>query len=46
MTSGQIRIIRVAGDHLTIMEDPHVAHLAATVAELIGASFARTGREG
>lgn len=46
MTSGQIRIIRVAGDHLTIMEDPHVAHLAATVAELIGTGFARTGREG
>ncbi|MFJ4693897.1 amino acid adenylation domain-containing protein [Streptomyces sp. NPDC088766] len=46
MTSGRIDIVRVPGDHLTIMEEPYVAHVAATVAELIGAGPARTGREG
>ena len=45
MSSGRIQIIHVPGDHLTIMEEPHVAHLAGTVAELISTDFARTGRE-
>ncbi|MER6252770.1 amino acid adenylation domain-containing protein [Streptomyces sp. NPDC001584] len=45
MTSGRIHIVRVPGDHLTIMEEPHVAHLAGTVAELIATNFARTGGE-
>ncbi|MFD6551045.1 amino acid adenylation domain-containing protein [Streptomyces sp. NPDC058398] len=45
MTSGQIRTVRVPGDHLTIMEEPHVERLANTVAELIDDS-ARSGRVG
>jgi thioesterase domain-containing protein len=44
MTGGRIQVVRVPGDHLTIMEEPYVAHLADTVAELIGC-FARTDRE-
>ncbi|GGZ87394.1 non-ribosomal peptide synthetase [Streptomyces echinoruber] len=44
MTGGRLRIVTVPGDHLTIMEEPHVAHLARTVAELTG-GLARTGRE-
>jgi amino acid adenylation domain-containing protein len=34
MTSGNVRVIPVAGDHLSIMEEPRVVLLAATVAEL------------
>ncbi|MFI5753628.1 amino acid adenylation domain-containing protein [Streptomyces sp. NPDC051569] len=45
MTSGRIRTVRVPGDHLTIMEEPHVAHLANSVAELI-ADSGRSGRVG
>ncbi|WP_406737236.1 amino acid adenylation domain-containing protein [Streptomyces sp. NBC_00853] len=45
MTSGRIQVVRVPGDHMTIMEEPHVAALAHTVAELIGTDFTRTGRE-
>ncbi|MFE0040226.1 amino acid adenylation domain-containing protein [Streptomyces sp. NPDC059015] len=45
MTSGRIQVVRVPGDHLTIMEEPQVAHLAHTVAELISTDFTRTGRE-
>ncbi|MFD5516989.1 amino acid adenylation domain-containing protein [Streptomyces sp. NPDC127066] len=44
MTGGRIRIVGVPGDHLTIMEEPHVAHLAGTIAELID-DPARTGQE-
>ncbi|MER5436373.1 amino acid adenylation domain-containing protein [Streptomyces sp. NPDC002588] len=45
MTSGRIQLVRVPGDHLTIMEEPYVAHVGATVADLIRTDFARTGRE-
>nr|WP_202511474.1 non-ribosomal peptide synthetase [Streptomyces sp. SID3343] len=45
MTSGRIHVVRVPGDHLTIMEEPYVAHVAGTVADLIRTDFARTGRE-
>ncbi len=45
MTGGRIRTVRVPGDHLTIMEEPHVAQLANTVAELIDDS-ARSRRVG
>ncbi|WP_308290642.1 non-ribosomal peptide synthetase [Streptomyces cellostaticus] len=38
VTGGRIRTVRVPGDHLTMMEEPHVAHLAGTLAELIDAS--------
>ncbi|MBN0042924.1 amino acid adenylation domain-containing protein [Streptomyces actuosus] len=34
MTSGRIHTVHVPGDHLTMMEQPHVAQLASTVAEL------------
>ncbi|MYS18008.1 hypothetical protein, partial [Streptomyces sp. SID4982] len=46
MTSGRIQLVRVPGDHLTIMEEPHVAHLAETVADLLGTGHARTDRKG
>jgi amino acid adenylation domain-containing protein len=45
MTSGRIDIVRAPGNHLTIMEEPYVAHVADTVAELIRTGPARTGRE-
>ncbi|MEW1656697.1 amino acid adenylation domain-containing protein [Streptomyces sp. NPDC093707] len=35
MTGGPVQVIGVPGDHLTIMEEPHVAHVARTVADLI-----------
>ncbi|MCT6778052.1 amino acid adenylation domain-containing protein [Streptomyces sp. CS7] len=35
-TRGELTVIDVPGDHLTIMEEPHVAHLAQVVTELIG----------
>lgn len=35
VTEGRIRTVRVPGDHLTMMEEPHVARLADTLAELI-----------
>ncbi|KOG33841.1 MULTISPECIES: amino acid adenylation domain-containing protein [Streptomyces] len=44
MTSGRIQLIHVPGDHLTIMEEPHVAHVAGTVADLIRTGPARTDR--
>ncbi|ARZ71697.1 peptide synthetase [Streptomyces albireticuli] len=40
MTSGLLRVVDVAGDHLTIMEEPYVEHVARTVAELIGTGTA------
>ncbi|WP_443048513.1 amino acid adenylation domain-containing protein [Streptomyces sp. NBC_00272] len=35
VTEGRIRTVRVPGDHLSMMEEPHVARLADTLAELI-----------
>ncbi|MFE0042685.1 amino acid adenylation domain-containing protein [Streptomyces albireticuli] len=40
MTSGLLRVVDVPGDHLTIMEEPYVEHVARTVAELIGTGSA------
>lgn len=49
MTDGPLQVIDVPGDHLTIMEEPYVAHVAKTVADLIGAgpagSHARSHEE-
>ncbi|MDI9886414.1 amino acid adenylation domain-containing protein [Streptomyces sp. HNM0645] len=45
MTSGRIHVVGVPGDHLTIMEEPHVAHVAATVAGLIRTGSAPTDGE-
>ncbi|MDT0473328.1 amino acid adenylation domain-containing protein [Streptomyces sp. DSM 41014] len=46
MTSGRIQILGVPGDHLTIMEEPQVAQLAGTLAELCAtADLARTAQE-
>ncbi|MGW7329069.1 amino acid adenylation domain-containing protein [Streptomyces sp. NPDC054840] len=39
VTGGRIRTVQVPGDHLTMMEEPHVARLASTLAELIDASY-------
>lgn len=36
MTDGPLQVVRVPGDHLSIMEEPHVAQVARTVADLIG----------
>ncbi|MEU7134900.1 amino acid adenylation domain-containing protein [Streptomyces sp. NPDC046261] len=36
MTSGRLHVVDVPGDHLTIMEEPYVEHVARTVAELLG----------
>ncbi|WP_257002069.1 non-ribosomal peptide synthetase [Streptomyces sp. WZ.A104] len=33
MTAGPVEVVHVPGDHLSIMEEPHVAHLARAVAE-------------
>ncbi|MFC9286324.1 amino acid adenylation domain-containing protein [Streptomyces sp. NPDC057052] len=38
VTGGRIRAVQVPGDHLTMMEEPHVARLASTIAELIDES--------
>ncbi|MFE0191075.1 amino acid adenylation domain-containing protein [Streptomyces sp. NPDC058989] len=35
MTGGPINVVSVPGDHLTIMEEPYVEHVAKTVADLI-----------
>ncbi|MFD5765410.1 amino acid adenylation domain-containing protein [Streptomyces sp. NPDC127049] len=35
-TSGELTVVDVPGDHLTIMEDPHIAHVVQVVTELIG----------
>ncbi|MCS0634587.1 amino acid adenylation domain-containing protein [Streptomyces sp. LP05-1] len=34
-TSGELTVIDVPGDHLTIMEEPHIAHVVEVVAGLI-----------
>ncbi|MFD0385475.1 FAD-dependent monooxygenase [Streptomyces stramineus] len=36
MTSGRLHVVDVPGDHLTIMEEPYVEHVAKTVVELLG----------
>ncbi|MFJ9855707.1 amino acid adenylation domain-containing protein [Streptomyces sp. NPDC101150] len=38
MTDGPLQVIGVPGDHLTIMEEPYVEHLAKTVADLISST--------
>ncbi|MFE9457115.1 amino acid adenylation domain-containing protein [Streptomyces californicus] len=35
-TSGELDVVLVPGDHLTIMEEPHIGHMVRTVDELIG----------
>jgi amino acid adenylation domain-containing protein len=35
-TSASLKVIQVPGDHLTIMEEPHVKSLAAVIMNLIG----------
>ncbi|MGK4585674.1 amino acid adenylation domain-containing protein [Kitasatospora sp. HPMI-4] len=35
-TSGELTVIDVPGDHLSIMEEPYVAHVAEVVADRIG----------
>ncbi|MGC5363113.1 amino acid adenylation domain-containing protein [Streptomyces sp. DT24] len=35
-TSGALDLVVVPGDHLTIMEEPYVAHMVTTITELIG----------
>jgi amino acid adenylation domain-containing protein len=37
MTTGHVRVVPVAGDHLSMMEEPRVAPLADAVAELLRA---------
>ncbi|QIB48238.1 amino acid adenylation domain-containing protein [Streptomyces aureoverticillatus] len=39
LTDGLLRVIDVPGDHLTIMEEPNVKHLAQTVNELLTGRF-------
>ncbi|MER5465457.1 amino acid adenylation domain-containing protein [Streptomyces sp. NPDC002668] len=45
MTSGRIEVVTVPGDHLTIMEEPYVAHVAGTVANLLRNGPAGSGEE-
>ncbi|MEU3712880.1 amino acid adenylation domain-containing protein [Streptomyces catenulae] len=35
-TSGEFTVLDVPGDHLTIMEEPHIAHMVRKITELIG----------
>lgn len=42
ITGGPLRVIAVPGDHLTIMEEPYVEHMARTVADLIRSDTADT----
>ncbi|MFD9069052.1 amino acid adenylation domain-containing protein [Streptomyces lasiicapitis] len=39
LTDALLHVIDVPGDHLTIMEEPHVKHLAQTVTELLTGRF-------
>ncbi|MFJ6436817.1 amino acid adenylation domain-containing protein [Streptomyces sp. NPDC091416] len=34
MTTGRVEVVQVPGDHLSLMEEPHVAHVAEAVAAL------------
>src|SRR5439155_490607 len=45
MTDGPLQVIDVPGDHLTIMEEPYVEHMARTVAELISSGPAGSPEE-
>ncbi len=45
MTDGPLHVIDVPGDHLTIMEEPHVHHVAKTVADLIRTDPVRPHQE-
>ncbi|MGW2227089.1 non-ribosomal peptide synthetase [Streptomyces formicae] len=42
MTTGHVKVVHVPGDHLSIMEEPHVADVAAAVAELAASSTAES----
>ncbi|MEU9076961.1 amino acid adenylation domain-containing protein [Kitasatospora sp. NPDC048538] len=44
MTGGRIHVVGVPGDHLTIMEEPHVAHVARSVADLLRTDAVPTAR--
>ncbi|MEV7770196.1 amino acid adenylation domain-containing protein [Kitasatospora sp. NPDC086791] len=44
MTSGRIHVVGVPGDHLTIMEEPNVAHLAGAVVDLLRTDAVPTAR--
>ncbi|MFJ2768942.1 amino acid adenylation domain-containing protein [Streptomyces sp. NPDC087300] len=44
MTTGHVKVVHVPGDHLSIMEEPHVADVAAAVAELAESSTAEKGQ--
>ncbi|NJP66954.1 amino acid adenylation domain-containing protein [Streptomyces spiramenti] len=39
-TSGEVRVIEVGGDHLTLMEEPHVAAVGRWFTELLGGAGA------
>ncbi|MFD7665031.1 amino acid adenylation domain-containing protein [Streptomyces sp. NPDC059788] len=43
VTDGPIQVIGVPGDHLSIVEEPYVEHVATTVAELIDPPNGRHG---
>nr|APD71691.1 non-ribosomal peptide synthetase 3 [Streptomyces sp.] len=45
MTDGPLQVIGVPGDHLTIMEEPYVEHMARTVADLIASGPAGSHEE-
>ncbi|MBQ0971858.1 amino acid adenylation domain-containing protein [Streptomyces sp. RK31] len=45
MTSGRIQLVHAPGDHLTIMEEPYVAHVAGTVADRIRTDVVPTDRK-
>ncbi|MBK1787886.1 amino acid adenylation domain-containing protein [Prauserella cavernicola] len=36
LTSGEVLVHRIAGDHLGVLREPHVTELASTLTELIG----------
>ncbi|MGI5532582.1 amino acid adenylation domain-containing protein [Streptomyces syringium] len=36
VTTGAVQVVTVPGDHLTLMEEPHVADVARAIAELTG----------
>ncbi|GLX34125.1 non-ribosomal peptide synthetase [Streptomyces roseochromogenus] len=46
ITGGPLRVIAVPGDHLTIMEEPYVEHMARTVADLIRSDTATADTAG
>ncbi|GAB3837979.1 hypothetical protein GCM10029963_03520 [Micromonospora andamanensis] len=47
LTTGRLDVIDVPGDHLALMEPPHVVDVADRIAELLaGSSASATGRAG